>query len=139
MRHVCVNGTQVQLRPAGAQQLIPPTSIIPAQAQYLLAVDGKTALVPADIQAWAMSYTAAYANPPFTGGQVQGSAVQISGPAGNTSTTGQMVLLQSTQIILVVNVTTKAKDPVSGSEDSVSQFPVQVIITDTGQLKLVSN
>ena len=138
MTHVCVNGAQVQLQPLGPQQLIPPTSIIPAQFQNVLAVDGRPALVPADIQAWAASYTAAYANPPYTGGQVQGSTVLISGLAAATSTMSQMVLLQSSQLVLTVNVTTKAKDPVSGNEDTVSQFPVQAIFTSAGQVKLVS-
>ena len=138
MTYVCVNGAQVQLQPLGPQQLMPPTSIIPAQFQNVLAVDGRPALVAADIQAWAASYTAAYANPPYTGGQVQGSTVLISGLATATSTMSQMVLLQSSQLVLTVNVTTKARDPVSGSEDTVSQFPVQAIFTNTGQVKLVS-
>ena len=138
MSYVCVNGAQVQLQPLGSQQLSPPSSIIPARAQSVLAVDGRAALVPADIQAWAASYTAAYANPPYVGGQVQGSTVQVSGLAAATSTMGQMVVLQGTQVVLTVNVTAKAKDPATGSEDTVSQFPVQVIFADTGQVKVVS-
>ena len=138
MSYVCVNGAQVQLQPLGPQQLMPPTSIIPAQAQRALAVDGRPALVAADIQAWAASYTAAYANPPYAGGQVQGSTVQISGLASATSTMGQMVLLQGTQVVLTVNVTTKATDPATGSQDTVSQFPVQVIFANPGQGTVMS-
>lgn len=138
MSYVCVDGAQVQLQPQGPQQLLPPSGIIPAQMQRVLAVDGRAALVAADIQAWAASYTAAYANPPYTGGQVQGSTVQISGLATATSTMGQMVVLQSTHVVLTVNVTAKAKDPATGSEDTVSQFPVQVIFANTGQVTVVS-
>ena len=138
MTLVCVNGAQVQLQPMGPQQLIPPTSMIPALTQNKLAVDGLALLVPADVQAWAASFTAAYVNPPYVGGQVQGSTVQISAPASKTSTMGQMALLQTTQIVLTVNVTTKATEPVSGQQDSVSQFPVQVIFTNPGQVKLDS-
>ena len=138
MTQVCVNGAQVQLQPLGPQQLIPPTSAIPALAQNKLAVDGKAVLVPADIQAWAASYTAAYINPPYVGGQVQGSTAQISALATRTSSVGQMTVLQSTQIILTVNVTTKATDPITANQDSVSQFPVQVIFTNPGQIKLTS-
>ena len=138
MTQVCVNGAQVQLQPMGPQQLIPPISSIPAMAQNKLTVGGKAVLVPADIQAWAASYTAAYINPPYVGGQVQGSTAQISALATRTSSMGQMAVLQSTQIILTVNVTTKATEPISGSQDSVSQFPVQVIFTNPGQIKLTS-
>ena len=138
MIQVCVNGAQVQLQPLGPQQLIPPTSAIPAMVQNKLTVDGKAVLLPADIRAWAASYTAAYINPPYVGGQVQGSAVQINGLAARTTSTEQMVVLQSTQIILTVNITTKATEPVSGSQDSVSQFPVQVSFTNPGQIKLTS-
>ena len=138
MTQVCVNGAQVQLQPGGPQQLLAPTSMIPALTQNGLAVDGLALLVPADVQAWAASFTAAYANPPYVGGQVQGSAVQISTPASKTSTMGQMALLQTTQIILTVNVTTKATEPISGQQDPVSQFPVQVIFTNPGQVKLTS-
>ena len=138
MTQACVNGAQVQLQPLGPQQLIPPTSVIPAMAQNRLTVDGKAVLVPTDIQTWAASYTAAYINPPYVGGQVQGSTVQISALATRASSVGQMAVLQSTQIILTVNVTTKATEPISGSQDSVSQFPVQVIFTNPGQIKLAS-
>ena len=138
MTQVCVNGAQVQLQPMGPQQLIPPTSMIPAFIQNLLTVDGLALLVPADIQAWAASFTAAYISPPYVGGQVQGSTVQVSGVASKTSTMGQMALLQSTQLILTVNVTTKATEPISAQQDSVSQFPVQVTITNPGQVKLAS-
>ena len=138
MTQVCVNGAQVQLQPMGPQQLIPPTSSIPATAQNKLTVGGKAALVPADIQAWAASYTAAYVNPPYVGGQVQGSTAQISAQATRTTGMGQPVILQSTQIILTVSVTTKATDLNSGNQDSVSQFPVQVIFTNPGQIKLTS-
>ena len=138
MTQVCVNGAQVQLQPMGPQQLIPPTSMIPAFTQNLLTVDGLALLVPADIQAWAASFTAAYISPPYVGGQVQGSTVQVSGVASKTSTMGQMALLQSTQLILTVNITTKATEPISGQQDSVSQFPVQVTITNPGQVKLAS-
>ena len=138
MTLVCVNGAQVQLQPMGPQQLIPPTSIIPALTQNRSAVDGQALLVPTDVQAWAASFTAAYANPPYVGGQVQGSTVQISAPAGKTSTMGQMALLQTTQIVLTVNVTMKATEPASGQQDTVSQFPVQVIFSNPGQVKLTS-
>ena len=138
MTQACVNGAQVQLQPRGPQQLIPPISSIPAITQNKLAVDGKAVLVPADIQAWAASYTAAYVNPPYVGGQVQGSTVQISAQATRTTSMEQMVVLQSTQIILTVNVTSKATDPITANQDSVSQFPVQVIFTNPGQLKLTS-
>ena len=138
MTQACVNGAQVQLQPQGPQQLIPPISSIPAITQNKLAVDGKAVLVPADIQAWAASYTAAYVNPPYVGGQVQGSTVQISAQATRTTSMEQMVVLQSTQIILTVNVTSKATDPITANQDSVSQFPVQVIFTNPGQLKLTS-
>ena len=92
----------------------------------------------ADIQAWAASYTAAYVNPPYVGGQVQGSTAQISAQATKTTGMQQTAILQSTQIILTVNVTTKATEPVGGTQDSVSQFPVQVIFTNPGQIKLTS-
>ena len=46
MTQVCVNGAQVQLQPMGPQQLIPPTSMIPAFIQNLLTVDGLALLVP---------------------------------------------------------------------------------------------
>ena len=138
MTQVCVNGAQVQLQPQGPQQLIPPISSIPAIAQYKLTVGGQAALVPADIQAWAASYTAAYVNPPYVGGQVQGSTAQISAQATKTTGMGQTAILQSTQIILTVNVTTKATDPILATQDPVSQFPVQVIFTNPGQIKLTS-
>lgn len=138
MTQVCVNGAQVQLQPMGPQQLIPPTSSIPAMAQNKLTVGGKAALVPADIQAWAASYTAAYINPPYVGGQVQGSTAQISAQATKTTGMGQPAIVQSTQIILTVNVTTKATEPVGGTQDPVPQFPVQVIFTSPGQIKLTS-
>ena len=139
MTQVCVNGAQVQLQPQGPQQLIPPTSSIPAMAQNKLTVDGRAVLVPADIQAWAATYTAAYVNPPYVGGQVQGSTVQISALATRASSMGQMAVLQSTQVILTVNVTKKATQPFPPfQEDSISQFPVQVIFTNPGQIKLTS-
>ena len=138
MTQVCVNGAQVQLQPQGPQQLIPPISSIPALAQNKLTVGGKAVLVPADIQAWAASYTAAYVNPPYVGGQVQGSTAQISAQATKTTGMGQTAILQSTQIILTVNVTAKATEPVAGTPDPVSQFPVKVIFTNPGQIELTS-
>ena len=135
MTLMCVNGAQVQLQPMGPQQLIPPVSVIPAQAQNKLAVDGRAALVPADIQTWAASFTAAYVNASFAGGQVQGGAVQVIAPANRTSAMGQVPLVQTTRIIMTVNVTSKAVDPI-GNQDPVSQFPVQVTFTDPGQVKL---
>lgn len=138
MSLVCVNGAQVQLQPLGPQQLMPPTSIIPARTQTVLSAGGRAALVPADIQAWAASFTAAYVNSPYVGGQVQGGAVQVIGPATRTTALGQMLLLHSTQAVMTVNVTKKAIDPVAGTEDAVSQFPVQVIFTQAGQIKLSS-
>lgn len=126
------------MQPLGPQQLLPPVSTIPALAQNRLTVDGRAVLLPADIDAWAVSYTAAYVNPPYVGGQVQGSAAQISALATRTSCEEQTVVLQSAQIILTVNVTTKATEPVFGNQDSVSQFPVQVVFTNPGQIKLAS-